>query len=670
MVILALKRLFTGLVLLSAFGVLVTAAAWVLSPFPLKRLERWPASPLVTDRNGREMLRVVGDDEQWRFVVPLERISPRLIQATIAVEDERFLLHGGVDPLAVLRAVGQDLTGLRVVSGASTLTMQICRMLDDRPRTFAAKTIEAFRALQLESIYTKRRILETYLNIAPYGHNIRGAEAAARAYFGKSAEQLSLGEATLLAGLPQSPNRLRPDHAPEKARARRETVLRRMTELGMIDEQQRALASSEPVPSTLCKAPKAAPHAAWLALQRRLGGGRTTIDLSLQKEVERLIARHRTSLPPDCDAAVVVIDIPSGDILAMVGSADTNHPRHGQVNGCTARRSPGSALKPFVYAAAFEERRLSPESIVHDIPIERAGWSPSNFDKTFVGDLPAADALRRSLNVPAILVAEGVGLPRCLGVIEAAGVRLPTDTMARGGLAVVVGSIEVTLVDLTNAYATIGRGGIRRTPRLLMDDPVEQNSAIDANVCAAIDDVLSSRARRPMGMADLPADRVPWFAWKTGTSSGRRDAWAVGHNRRFAVGVWVGRFSGAGESGLVGAEAAEPILADLFASPTIRTDTDPLPAKPWLVDRPLPPPRELGADLAITSPQNGATFVAMAGQAVIHPRVNHEDSMSWFLNGKLIDSDAAKRLALVPGRYELRCVDTAGKFAAVNFTVR
>lgn len=669
MVIMRLKRFLIVAVVLSTCGVLFAAAAWVLSPFPLKRLERWPASPLVTDRNGREMLRVVGDDEQWRFVVPLERISPRLIQATIAVEDERFLMHGGIDPLAVLRAVGQNASGFRVVSGASTLTMQICRMLDDRPRTFAAKTIEALRALQLESIYPKRRILETYLNIAPYGRNIRGVEAAARAYFGKSAEQLSLGEAALLAGLPQSPTRLRPDRSPEKARTRRETVLRRMAELGMIDEQQRALASSEPIPTAVCKNPKAAPHAAWLALQR-LGGGRTTIDLSLQTEVERLVARHRPSLPPDCDAAAVVIDILSGDILAMVGSADADHPRHGQVNGCTARRSPGSALKPFVYAAAFEERRLAPDSIVHDILIERAGWSPSNFDRTFVGDLPAADALRRSLNVPAILVAEGVGLSRCLGLIEAAGVHLPANTLTRGGLAVVVGSIEVTLLDLTNAYATIGRGGIRRTPRLLVDDPIEQNPAIDANVCAALDDILSSRARRPKGMAELPAGQVPWFAWKTGTSSGRRDAWAVGHNRRFAVGVWVGRFSGAGESGLVGAEAAEPIMADLFATPAIRTDNDPLPAKPWIVERPLPPPRELGEELAIISPQNGATFVAIAGQAIIHPRVNREENMSWFLNGKLIDNNDAKRLTLVPGTYELRCVDTVGKSSAVAFTIR
>ncbi|HOW72346.1 MAG TPA: penicillin-binding protein 1C [Phycisphaerae bacterium] len=664
-----LKRFLMAAAVLSTCGVLLMAAGWLLSPFPVKRLERWPASPLVTDRHGREMLRVVGDDEQWRFVVPLERISPQLIQATIAVEDERFLLHGGIDPPAVLRAIGQNLGSLRVVSGASTLTMQICRMLDDRPRTFAAKMIEALRALQLESIYSKQQILQTYLNIAPYGHNIRGVEAAARAYFGKSAEQLSLGEAALLAGLPQSPNRLRPDRSPEKARARREIVLRRMAELGMIDDQQLALASSEPIPTTLCKAPKAAPHAAWMSLQRRLGGGRTTLDLSLQSEMERIAARHRLKLPPGCDVAMVVIDIPSGDILAMVGSADANHTRHGQVNGCTARRSPGSTLKPFIYAAAFEERLLSPQSVVHDIPIERAGWSPSNFDKTFAGDLPVADALRRSLNVPAIMVAEGVGLPRCLGLIEAAGVRLPANTLARGGLAVVVGSVEITLLDLTNAYATIGRGGVRRSPRLLMDDPTDESPAIEANVCAAIDEILSSRVRRPQSMAEWPAHQVPWFAWKTGTSSGRRDAWAVGHNRRFAAGVWAGLFSGAGESRLVGAGVAEPLLADIFALPAIRTDKDPLPARPWIVERPLPPPRELGEELAITSPRNGATFLAMSGQAVIHPRVNRKENMTWFLNGRLI-GDSAKRLILTPGQYELRCVDASGKYSAVEFTVR
>lgn len=666
------RRLKRGAIvglLLAAIGGGGLAIAWRASPFPMDRLERWPASPVVTDRGGRTLLTRVGRDEQWRFPVSVDRISPRLLDATIAVEDERFYRHAGVDPIAVVRAISHNVLACRTVSGASTLTMQICRMMDDRPRGYGAKLIEAFRALQLERLRGKRQILDTYLNIAPYGGNIRGVEAASQAYFGKRAADLSLGEAALLAGLPQSPSRYRPDRWPGPARARRDHVLRRMRDLGMITEEQAALAAAEPLGLAAERSAGSAPQAAWLALQRRPGGGQTTIESSIQGETQRLVVEQARILPAGSQSAAVVLDIATGEIVALVGSVDPDNPIDGQVNGALARRSPGSTLKPFVYAAAFEAGLLNDQTTVYDVPIERGGWAPVNFDRGFAGELTAADALRRSLNIPAILVAEATGLARCLGLIEAAGIGLPHNVQTRGGLAVVVGATEVTLVDLVNGYATLGRGGVRRPPRLFVDESSDAVRVFDADICAAIDDILSSRHRRPRGMQDRSERNVPWFMWKTGTSSGRRDAWAVGHNRRFAIGVWIGRFCGAGSERFIGAEAAEPLLASLFDLPVLRCYEDPLPPKRLPVSRPLPPPAELAAPLRIVSPAAGTTYVALAGQAIVHGKATRTTGVTWFLNGALLDGRSVQRLAVGPGRHELRCVDADGESAVAGFTV-
>ena len=642
---------------------------WYASPFPLQRLDGWPSSPVVRDRTGRQMLAVVGRDEQWRRPVPLEQMSPWLVKATVAVEDERFYAHAGVDPLAVLRAAGQNLGAWRTVSGASTITMQICRMMDDRPRNLLSKSIEAFRALQIERLRDKREIIAFYLNTAPYGGNLRGVEAAARAYFRKSAGDLTLGEAALLAGLPQAPSRYRPDRFAARARARRTHVLQRMTALGAITAEQCALACAEPIPARRNAEPSFASHAGWLALQRRAAGGQTTIDPIIQADVEALTRAQAAQLPPKTQIAVAVIDVAASQIVALLGSVDPRDPVGGAVNGVLARRSPGSTLKPFVYAAAMEAGLFAPDTVVYDVPIDRGGWTPTNFNDGFAGALSAGDALRRSLNVPAILVAEATGLPRCLGVIEAAGIRLPQSVHERAGLAVVVGAAEVTLLDLVNGYATLGRGGLRKPACLFVDERAEGVRVMDAQICAIIDNMLSSRRRRPHGMEDREEPAVPWFMWKTGTSSGRRDAWAVGHNRRYAIGVWIGRFGGGGAAQYVGMEAAEPLLARLFDLPALRCQADPAVPASRPAAHPLAPPRELAGPLRILSPSPGGQFIIVDGVAVVHPRANRLEKLNWFLNGVLLDVQSAGRLVLGQGRYELRCVDAAGEAAATTFGV-
>ncbi len=642
---------------------------WHLCPFPTDRLAEWAVSPMVQDTTLEHMLGIVSEHDTWRLPVALEDMSPWLIEATIAVEDQRFFDHSGVDSIAILRAVSQNVQARRVVSGASTLDMQVCRMMEDRDRTLTSKLIESFRALQLNGLRSKQEILAHYLNVAPYGGNLHGVEAAARFYCAKQAKDLTLPEAALIAGLPQSPTRYRPDRHLARARKRQHVVLDCMFEQGMISDQQRIEAKAFPLAIRRQVFEQRATHASWWALGQRRLGGHTTIDLKIQSVAEQLAQDQLTTLPQDSEVAVVMIDIRQASIKAIVGSGNPLDPVDGQVNGALARRSPGSALKPFIYAAAFEAGRLNRDSIVYDLPIERGGWSPENFDRQFRGPVTVAQALRWSLNVPAILVAEAMGPALCGGILESAGITLPANSPARGGLALAVGGIEVTLLDLTNGYATLGRGGVRRAPRLFEDDQSESFEALDPKVCAVINDCLSSKRRQAVGMnGTLPAN-APWFMWKTGTSSGRRDAWAVGHNGRYAIGVWVGRFKGTGRAAYVGAQAAEPLLISLSSHPHLRGSIEPAQPDLLTVSNPLVLPKEKQDRLMITKPGNAEEFICVQRHAAVHIESNRDQGIQWFLNGRLLGK-GVERLSLAPGHYELRCISTEkGDSSIVRFSV-
>ncbi|MCU0724762.1 MAG: penicillin-binding protein 1C [Planctomycetes bacterium] len=645
-------------------------------PFPEELLAPPPESPVVLDREGRPLLVLAAPDGKWRIDATLGEMSPWLPEAVIAVEDAGFSSHLGVDPMAAARAAFQNLAAGRVVSGASTLTMQLARMLDPRPRTLDAKLVEAFRAVELTLLLPRDEILRRWLCRAPCGGNVEGFPAAALVWFGRSAADLSLAEAALLAGLPQSPARLRPDLHPDRAAARRDHVLLRMEEEGFISRTHRDEARRAPVRAAPLRgaggrlSADAGRHAAFLAVARRPAGGRTTIDLDLQRAVESAAREHATTLPVGCEVAVVVIDVAAAEIRALAGSTDFGEPEGGQVNGAIALRSPGSALKPFLYAAAFEAGRLAPESLLPDRPVARGAWRPRNFDGKFSGAVTAAEALRRSLNVPAILVAEAIGLPRCAGVLAAAGVGLPAGATERGGLAIVTGAVEVRLLDLTNAYATLARGGLFRPARLFPDEPAPERRALSAEAAAAVSTILSCRERAPAGLAGRPESAVPWFSWKTGTSSGRRDAWAVGHNGRFAIGVWAGRFPGHGDYGLTGAGAAEPLLARLFGRPDLASPADPPPPPAIPVRHPLLPEGDAAAVPRIVAPSSGMVFAAPGGTATVLVAAEPAAGLTWFLNGALLPGAAPAPLRLPPGRYELRAVTPAGQNAAVHFTIR
>ena len=664
------RVLWTG-GLLGVAGALALGVLWLCFPFPEERLAQWPQSPRVTDRAGNRILARVASDDQWRFPVPLEKVSEHLVHATLAAEDERFHWHPGVDPLAVARAAVQNLRHGRIVSGASTLPMQIARMMGGRPRTFRAKAIEAFRAVQLSARASKNAVLARYLNIAPYGGNLRGAEAAARRYFAKPAADLSLAEAALLAGLPQSPARLNPRRHPDRARKRRNAVLARMREEGYIDEAQRARAAEAPIRLREMEREAYASHAGWLSLRRRPKGGRTTIEPRIQRALRRAVDRQRRRLPEGADVAVAAIEIERTALVGLIGSAEPSDPVDGRVNGATAPRSPGSALKPFVYAAAIDAGRLGRKTTVYDVPIARGGWRPENFDRTFHGELPAGKALRRSLNIPAVLIAEQVGLRRCLGVMAAAGINLPTNTAARGGLAAVTGGTEVTLLELTNAYATLARGGTHRPVRLFADAAAPRAEALPERACRAVNHMLSTRKQRPRGLRDAKPADIPWFTWKTGTSSGRRDAWAIGHNRRYAVGVWAGRFSGDGDVAFVGARAAEPLLAELLTSDPLANHGAPPAPDPITPSHPIEPPDEAQDNrLAIARPDDGATYIAEDGSFTLRPRLRDPKPVTWFLDGERVGrAPLQDGLVLEAGVHRLRCVDRAGRSRAVRIAV-
>ena len=656
---------------LVALGIAVFAVIWFCFPFPAERLDSLSVSPRVTDRTGQVLLQVVGEDDHWRFPVSLEEISPWLIKATIAAEDERFYSHGGVDLVAVGRASLQNLRSQQVVSGASTLTMQLCRMLDPQPRSLTAKLIESVRSLQAERQLSKNLILEHYLNLAPYGGNIRGVEAAAQRFFGRSCRQLSLGQAALLAGLPQAPSRFRPDRFPERAAERRRYVLSRMVEAGMISESQKERAHAEPIALQVSQRHgSTAPHAAWLALRKRRSGGRTTIDVSLQEIVEDEVATHAETLPTGADVAVVIIEIKTAEILALVGSADPADPIDGQNNGVLAKRSPGSALKPFLYAAAFEARRLNSDSTILDSPIQRAGWKPDNFDRSFRGAMTVAEALRESRNVPAIRVTEALGVSRCLGVARSCGVRMPPGADEVGGLAIAVGGIETTLLDLTNAYATIGRDGVFREPKLFPEDSSPEHRALSQLTSRTLTKILSTLHRTPSGQESTLPDSRAWFMWKTGTSSGRRDAWAIGHNGRFAIGVWAGRFSGAGHPAFVGRTAAEPLLGKLFSLQSLRVNEGPTTPPQIPVTRPIKFEKTSPRGPRIVSPNDGAEFLSIeSGLANVPVETQNAKDAAWFLNQQAVAVAQARTLKLGRGSYELRCVSSDGQSDAVHFTV-
>ncbi|EFL49733.1 penicillin-binding protein 1C [Solidesulfovibrio fructosivorans JJ]] len=538
-------------------------------PFPLAALSP-PGATVVAARNGTPLRLYLAPDDAWRFPVKLAAVSPILPRLIIAAEDKRFYDHPGVDPLAVVRAAFSNLRAGRVVSGGSTLTMQLARLADPKPRTLAAKIEEALAALALERKLPKRAILERYLNMAPYGGNIVGVGAASMFYCGKTPDRLSLAEAALLTVLPRAPFALDPTKHPQNAKAARDRLLTALARRGVITAAAADQAKRVPVPKRLYQPPFFAPQFCDMARDEAGALPRvdTTLDPETQKAATDILRGRKAWLASQGIGAVaaVVLDPASHEVLAMVGSTDFfGDTRFGQINGATIRRSPGSALKPFLYAYAMDQGLVFPQSQILDIPTGFGNYSPKNYDGHFRGRVTTEQALVTSLNVPAVRLLNTVGTSPFLELLRRGGLSSLDQPAAHYGLSLILGGGEVTLLALTNLYADLAGGGEHRPPRLLRDTPsVPAIRLFSPEACALVTEMLTKVERPDLPTSWERALAVPAVAWKTGTSYGHRDAWAVGYSAGRVIGVWVGNMDGTPVSGISGTVYAGPILFELF----------------------------------------------------------------------------------------------------------
>jgi penicillin-binding protein 1C len=494
-----------------------------------------------------------------------EQVDRRYLEMLIAYEDRRFHDHIGTDPLAMLRAVYQFVSNGGIVSGGSTLSMQVARLIEPRKqRTIAAKLAEIVRAMQLEAKLSKQEILELYLTLAPFGGNLEGIRAASYAYFGKEPARLTIGEAALLVALPQSPEVRRPDRAADVAMRARNRVIDRMLSAGVITTAEANRAREEAVPRQRRELPQIAPHAAEAAIaafpKRQLH--RLAIDATVQKRLEELAREKLTVLGPHVSLAILVADNETGHVLARIGSVDFNDTeRAGRIDMTRGVRSPGSALKPFIYGLAFEDGIAHPETLIEDRPTRFGAWRPENFDLTFQGTVTLRRALQLSLNVPAVALLDSVGPQRLFARLEQSGALLQLPQGEIPGLAIGLGGLGLRLEDLTTLYAALARGG----------DAFPLVHRLDA----ANDNQRPTRLLDPVAawyvgniLIGAPPPENAGFgriAFKTGTSYGYRDAWAIGFDGKRTIAVWVGRPDGQPVPGMIGRAVAAPIVFDAFA---------------------------------------------------------------------------------------------------------
>lgn len=633
-----------------AGGATIAVAALVadrLLPPPLERAAVLSAT--VLDREGALVRPFTTPDGTWRLAAAPEQVSRRYLAMLLAVEDRRFMVHPGVDPLALLRAVGQLVLHGRIVSGGSTLTMQVARLLEPRPRTAAAKLIEIGRALQLELRLSKREILGIYLTLAPFGGNLEGVRAASLAWFGKEPARLSDAEAALLVALPQAPGRLAPDVAPSRAKAARQRVLARAQAAGVLDAGGATAAAGSPLPEARIAMPRHAPHLAERLLAERTGGEgplRTTLDLGLQMRVEGLLRAAFRRLPAPIDVAAIVVDHRDAEIRAWAGSGDyLSASRPGMIDLARAVRSPGSTLKPLVYGAAFDELRAHPASLIRDAPTRFNDFAPENFDGGFDGEVTVREALQRSLNLPAVTMLERVGPVAMAGRLQQAGIQLRFGAgNAAPGLPLVLGGVGSTLEDLVTAYAGLAEGGaVRRPTAIAGAEPSPPRRLIGERAAAQVQAILQG-VPRPVGYrADAPA-----IAYKTGTSYRYRDGWAVGWDGRHAAGVWVGRADGASCTPCNGPGGAAPLLMQLFSLlppqplPPPGAGDDKAPPALARVDR-VPGSLDRSAPV-IVFPPDGSTLEANAAAVRLEVE-GGERPFRWMIDGRPLPSSAWRRTA-------------------------
>ncbi|WP_099825841.1 penicillin-binding protein 1C [Oceaniglobus indicus] len=630
----------------------------------------------VRDRHGDLLRAYVVGDGRWRLATGLDAVDPTYVSMLIAYEDKRFRRHAGADPWAILRAGADAVLHGGVRSGASTLTMQVARLLEDGPTgAWGGKLRQLRVALALERRLGKDAILTLYLNRAPFGGNIEGVRAAALTWFGKEPRRLTPAQAALLVALPQSPETRRPDRHPAMARSARDRVLDRLAGAGGLSPDAAIAAKREPIPTERRAFPALSPH-----LADRLTGDApgapviaTTLERPLQGALESLARQALRGRGDRLSIAIMVADHTTGDILAQVGSADyDNDPRQGFVDMTRALRSPGSTLKPLVYGLAFDRGLAHPETLIDDVPTAFGPYAPQNFDGQFRGTVRLREALQMSLNIPVVKLTEALGPARLTDALRRAG----TDVVVPGGrpgLAVALGGAGVTLEGMVQLYATLANGGRRVDLRATPDTVAPGAAVISPEAAWHVGDILS-------GLAPPPGAPRNGLAYKTGTSYGHRDAWAIGWDGRHVAGVWMGRPDGTPVPGAFGGDLAAPVLFQTFAriAPTLTPLAPPPPATLMTGTADLPAPlRRFRGPAEIRSqagspppviafPPDGARMRIDKGQLTIKLR-DGRAPFTILADGVPVAVQSTERETRIdvaaPGYITLSVIDAAGKSA-------
>ena len=683
------------LLALGALGLALDAAY----PLPQPVLQ---AQVTVQDQHGQVLRRWPAADGSWRVPTRPDEVAPVYLRTLLAYEDRWFAWHPGVNPVALARAAGQWWRHGRIVSGGSTLTMQVARLIDPAlqhdTRTLTTKVRQMLRALQLEWHLSKAEILTLYLTLAPMGGPLQGVSMGSQQWLGKPPQALTLADAALLTALPRSPSRWRPDRYPERAQAARDAVLQRLVSLGHITAAEAADAAMEnllpgSLPTPWRLAPLASEHAR--RLQPGLSPIRTTLDAALQGLVERQVQQRQSRLPPGTSVAVLVLRNPDAAVQAYVGTLAYGQPdTAGYLDMTQAWRSPGSALKPLLYGLALDDGLIHSHSVLLDLPRSFGGYQPGNFQAGYRGPVSAAEALARSLNIPAVALLEHYGPERFHAVLQHAGLPLQLPPGASPNLSLVLGGAAVRLWDLVGAYRALGQQGLAAQPRLLPDQPLRERRLLSPGAAAIVGHMLQHGqpgVRQPDGML-----------WKTGTSFGFRDAWAVGVVGEHTVGVWVGKPDGTPNPGHVGASTAAPLWQDIAR--LLRTGARGLPLPPtvstavicwpggmteaqtpagqcatrhtaWLLEGTAPP----------TLPSAGLEIVGITPGSVLRPTPGQQQVQltlqarggqapyTWWWNGqRLPDVPPPGHPVLTittPGRHTLAVADSHAVWHQVHWTL-
>ena len=684
--------------------------------FPLPPVGTGGASVVVA-ADGTPLRTYPSRDGVWRYPLKPDQVSPFYLQTLLGYEDRWFYWHPGVNPVSLVRAAWQWGAHGRIVSGGSTITMQVARLLDPElagqpSRTLSAKLRQILRAVQLEWHYSKDEILGMYLAHAPMGGIVEGAEMAARLWLGKSAMDLSPAEAALLTALPQAPSRLRPDRHPERARIARDKVLDRMADSGIWSAAEVADARIENVLAPPLRAHWLAPLAAQrLQAGRRRAGQhapivRSTLDANIQTTTEHMLLDRVDALPAKVSMAVLVMDNDSLEIKAYAGSADfSDASRYSHVDMVRGVRSPGSTLKPFLYAQALDDGLIHSESMLLDAPLSFGGYAPGNFQAAFSGPVSVSQALQRSLNVPAVDLLDRVGPNRFASMMLGGGLRLRLPAGASPNLSLILGGGGTTLEELVGVYRALARGGLAGKPRLSPDQPRVESRMMSAGAAWIVRDILEGG-----GHPDRPLEQTGRrVAWKTGTSFGFRDAWAVGVTDNWTIGVWVGRPDGTPNPGFFGANVAAPLLRDLvaalpagaFAARTRPSSVKPVvtcwpsgwrrgspqagqcphPRTAWSLDDTVPPTfagyaEVSNSPLRVQGITTGSVLRAAPGRHEVSVEARAQGARGlvwWMLDGRVQQrSEAAEPMTLSMvqnGRYTLTAMDEQGRYDHVVFEI-